>query len=100
MRLLKTHDLTHGSIIGDDGSADREKGQRNRDRFEKLLRKNPGEYWKPENQRAFHDAIRRSIGEESREAPVSTPPATAPALAPVAPPRPRRRVGAPCSTDA
>jgi hypothetical protein len=62
-------------------------------RFEKMMRENPNEYWRPENQQAYRQAIERSLGpqapapqdqtaaDEVRAAIAGTPAAPAPAPA-------------------
>jgi hypothetical protein len=38
-------------------------------RFEKMMRENPSEYWRPENQQAYREAIQRSLPQAQAPAP-------------------------------
>ena len=63
----------------------REKGRQEAARFERMMRENPGEYWKPENQEAYRQALERSIAVPvpvAPAAPADGGPAALPATAP------------------
>src|SRR5262249_22330624 len=55
------------------------KAQEDVARFERMMRENPTEYWKPANQEAYRDAIQRSLV----EAPTLPPGPAAPIAAPL-----------------
>src|SRR5262249_35098371 len=63
--------------------------------YEKMLRENPAEYWKPHNQAAYLDAITRSqaVGDMVADAIAGAPPT--PAAQPVAVPSRAPAPGAP-----
>lgn len=71
--------------------ADREKAQGEVARFERMMREQPQEYWKPENQDAYRAALEASLVEAPVLPPVSlpsmAPPSPAPPTVPVAPGR-------------
>ena len=59
-------------------------------KYERMMREQPQEYWKPENQRAYREALERSLAQEVRVPtvdPAPAQPAPAPGqAAPTAPP--------------
>jgi hypothetical protein len=72
----------HRAALSD---AEREKGRQEAARFERMMRENPGEYWKPENQEAYRQALERSIAvpvPAGPAAPADGGPAALPATAP------------------
>ena len=74
----------HRAALSD---AEREKGRQEAARFERMMRENPGEYWKPENQEAYRQALERSIAVPvpvAPAAPADGGPAALPATAPPA----------------
>jgi hypothetical protein len=84
----------HRAALSD---AERRQAREEADKFERMMRENPSEYWRPENQAAYRDALERSIAVPVPEAPAKSadggpaavpgtaPPATAPATPAPAP---------------
>jgi hypothetical protein len=73
--------------------SEREAGQRDAAKYERMMRENPSEYWRPENQAAYRQALERSLVEvpvmpaaEPPAAPSPEPASPAPAAAAPAPP--------------
>jgi hypothetical protein len=77
--------------------SERRQAREEASKFERMMRENPSEYWRPENQAAYRDALERSIAVPVPEAPAKSadggpaavpgtaPPATAPATPAPAP---------------
>jgi hypothetical protein len=77
--------------------SERRQAREEADRYERMMREAPAEYWRPENQAAYRDALERSIAVPVPEAPAKSadggpaavpgtaPPATAPATPAPAP---------------
>src|SRR5258707_5570836 len=79
----------HRAALSD---AERRQAREEADKYELMMRENPSEYWKPQNQEAYRQALERSIA-----VPVPVAPA-APAVAPPATPTPEP--AAPAQADA
>jgi hypothetical protein len=45
---------------------DRSEAKKDVARFEKMMRESPSEYWRPENQQAYRQALERSLGPQAR----------------------------------
>jgi hypothetical protein len=79
-------DLTpqHRAALSD---AERRQAREEADQFERMMRENPAEYWKPQNQEAYRQALERSIAVPvpvAPAAPADGGPAALPATAPPA----------------
>jgi hypothetical protein len=46
---------------------DRAKAKEDVAKFERMMRENPNEYWRPENQQAYRQALERSLGPQASE---------------------------------
>jgi hypothetical protein len=77
----------HRAALSD---AERRQAREEADRYERMMRENPSEYWKPQNQEAYRQALERSIAvpvpvapaapaDGGPAAPAATPPLTQPA---------------------
>lgn len=64
---------------------DRDKALKDVTRFEEMMRKEPAEYWRPENQTAYREALERSIAVPEAVAAAPAPAPTAPAQTTLAP---------------
>ena len=84
----------HRAALSD---AERRQAREEANQYERMMRENPSEYWKPQNQEAYRQALERSIAVPVPVAPAApadggpaalpatTPPATAPATPAPAP---------------
>jgi hypothetical protein len=77
----------HRAALSD---AERRQAREEADQYERMMRENPSEYWKPQNQEAYRQALERSIAvpvpvapaapaDGGPAAPAATPPLTQPA---------------------
>jgi hypothetical protein len=74
----------HRAALSD---AERRQAREEADRYEQMMRENPSEYWKPQNQEAYRQALERSIAVPvpvAPAAPADGGPAALPATAPPA----------------
>src|SRR5712672_4550682 len=73
----------HRAALSD---AERRQARDEADKFELMMRENPSEYWKPQNQEAYRQALERSIAVPVPVAPAA--PAVAPPVDPASPAAP------------
>src|SRR5258708_16964971 len=80
-------DLTpqHRAALSD---AERRQAREEADKYELMMRENPSEYWKPQNQEAYRLALERSIAGPVPVAPAAPADRRPPALPATAPPAP------------
>jgi hypothetical protein len=72
----------HRAALSD---AERRQAREKADQYERMMRENPSEYWKPQNQKAYRQALERSIAVPvpvAPAAPADGGPAALPATAP------------------
>src|SRR5260221_10441376 len=74
----------HRAALSD---AERRQAREEADQYERMMRENPGEYWKPQNQEAYRLALERSIAVPVPVAPAS-PADGGPAALPASTPPP------------
>src|SRR5712672_525512 len=73
----------HRAALSD---AERRQAREEADKYELMMRENPAEYWKPQNQEAYRQALERSIAVPVPVAPAA--PAVAPPVDPASPAAP------------
>jgi hypothetical protein len=83
------HDLTgdlspqHQAALSE---SERRQAREEADRYERMMRENPSEYWKSENQQAYREALERSLPSAPEPVPADAGFGAAPSIAPPASP--------------